>query len=109
MDKTLIQLTQEVLKFRDERNWARFHTGKDLAMCLGIESSEVQELFLWKAEGEINLEKLEDEMGDVFYSLLLLADKYSINLEKALINKIEKNKTKYPIEQFRDSNRKYNE
>jgi len=104
-----MQLTQKVLKFRDERNWAKFHTGKDLAMCLSIESSEVQELFLWKNENEINLEKLADEMGDVFYSLLLLADKYSINLEEALINKIEKNKIKYPIDEFRDSNRKYNE
>jgi NTP pyrophosphatase (non-canonical NTP hydrolase) len=109
MDNTLKQLTKKVLKFRDERNWAKFHTGKDIAMCLSIESSEVQELFLWKNDNEINLEKLTDEIGDVFYSLLLLADKYSIDLGEALINKIEKNKMKYPIDEFRDSNKKYTE
>ena len=64
---------------------------------------------LWKNENEINHEKLMDEMGDVFYSLLLLADKYSIHLEDALINKLEKNKIKYPISEFKDSNKKYDE
>ena len=50
MANTLKQLTLEVLNFRNERNWAKFHTGKDLAMCLSIESNEVLELFLWKTE-----------------------------------------------------------
>lgn len=109
MDKTINQLTKEILKFRDERNWAKFHTGKDLAMCLSIETSEIMELFLWKNEEDINIEKLKDEMGDVFYSLILLAEKHRINLEEALLQKLEKTKSKYPIDKFRDSNKKYNE
>lgn len=109
MDNILKKLTQEILQFRDERNWEKFHTGKDLAMCLSIESCEVLEIFLWKKDKEINLEKLTEEVSDVFYSLLLLANKYSIDLEKALYEKLEKNKIKYPISEFRDSNKKYNE
>ncbi len=110
MDKhTLTSLTKKVLKFRDERNWAQFHTGKDIAMDLSVEAAEVLELFLWKADDAVNNDKLTDELGDVFYALLLLADHFQIDLEVALINKLKKNEQKYPAEKFRDSNRKYNE
>jgi NTP pyrophosphatase (non-canonical NTP hydrolase) len=108
MDKSLSQLTKSVLKFRDDRNWAQFHTGKDIAMCLSIEASEALELFLWKKEDGVDMEKLQDELGDVLYSLLLLADHYDINLEKAMENKLQKNELKYPVEKFRNSNKKYN-
>lgn len=102
-------LTNQVLKFRDDRNWAQFHTGKDIAMDLSIEASEVLELFLWKKDDAINKKKLKDELGDVFYALLLLAHRYSIDIEAALIEKIKKNEAKYPVKEFKDSNKKYNE
>ncbi|MDR4989105.1 MAG: nucleotide pyrophosphohydrolase [Bacteroidales bacterium] len=106
---TLTSLTKKVLKFRDDRNWAQFHTGKDIAMDLSVEAAEVLELFLWKADDAVNIKKLTDELGDVFYALLLLADHFQIDLEAALINKLKKNEQKYPVMKFRDSNRKYNE
>lgn len=109
MDNNLEKLTSLVLKFRDDRNWKQFHTGKDLAMCLNVESGELLELFLWKSDKEINKVKLADELADVFYSLILLADNYDISLEDALINKLEKNEHKYPVDSFRNSNRKYDE
>jgi len=78
-------------------------------MDLSVEAGEVLELFLWKKDENVNLEKLKDELGDVFYALLLLADHYQIDLEAALIEKIRKNEEKYPVSKFRNSNRKYNE
>jgi len=108
-NSSLKSLTRQVLRFRDERNWAQFHTGKDIAMDLSVEAGEVLELFLWKKDEDVNQEKLKDELGDVFYALLLLADHYQIDLEAALIEKIRKNKEKYPVSKFRNSNRKYNE
>ncbi len=108
-NQTLTSLTKKVLKFRDDRNWAQFHTGKDIAMDLSVEAAEVLELFLWKQNDDVNMEKLRDEMADVLYALLLLADHYQIDLETALTDKIKKNEHKYPVEQFRNSNRKYNE
>jgi len=108
-NQTLTSLTKKVLKFRDDRNWAQFHTGKDIAMDLSVEAAEVLELFLWKSDDAVNTEKLKDELGDVFYALLLLADHYQVDLETALINKLKKNEQKYPVKKFRNSNRKYNE
>jgi NTP pyrophosphatase (non-canonical NTP hydrolase) len=108
-NQTLTSLTKKVLKFRDDRNWAQFHTGKDIAMDLSVEAAEVLELFLWKKDDAINTEKLKDELGDVFYALLLLANHYQIDVETALTDKLKKNEQKYPVDKFRNSNRKYNE
>jgi hypothetical protein len=46
------QLTQAILQFRDERDWAQFHSGKDLATLLNVEAGELLELFLWKQHDE---------------------------------------------------------
>jgi NTP pyrophosphatase (non-canonical NTP hydrolase) len=108
-NQTLTSLTKKVLKFRDDRNWAQFHTGKDIAMDLSVEAAEVLELFLWKKDDAINTEKLKDELGDVFYALLLLANHYQIDVETALTDKLKTNEQKYPVDKFRNSNRKYNE
>ena len=103
------ELTRKIIAFRDERNWAQFHSSKDLAMCLSIEANEVLELFLWKNEDEVDLSKLSHELGDVFYSILLLAEKFDIDIVKAFNNKLEETKKKYPIEKFAGTNKKYNE
>ncbi len=103
------KLTQLILEFISERNWDQFHTGKDFAMSMSIESSEVLELFLWKDSNKVDKMKLKDEIGDVFYSLLLLANKYGIDIEDALVDKLEENKEKYPVSKFRGINKKYSE
>jgi NTP pyrophosphatase (non-canonical NTP hydrolase) len=109
MDNFQKTLTQQVLKFRKDRNWQQFHDGRDIAMCLSVEANEVLELFLWKKENEVNVEKLADEIGDVVYSLLLLSSMYEIDITKAFLDKMAKNELKYPVEKFYNSNKKYNE
>lgn len=109
MDRFQKTLTQEVLNFRKARNWQKFHDGRDIAMCLSVEANEVLELFLWKKEDEIDVAKLADEIGDVVYSLLLLSHMYDIDIKKAFLNKMKKNEMKYPVEEFYNTNRKYNE
>lgn len=47
-DKCIEQLQEELRKFTHERDWEQFHNGKDLALALSIEASEVNQLFLWK-------------------------------------------------------------
>ncbi len=78
-------------------------------MDLSVEALEVLELFFWKKDEDVNQEKLKDELSDVFYALLLLAAHYQFELEAALIEKMRKNKEKYPVSKFRNSNQKYNE
>jgi len=108
-------LTGRLLKFRDERNWAQFHTLRNLIVSLNLEAGELLELTQWKSDAEIAAlpddatahEALRDECADVLLYLLLIADKAGIDLEAATRDKLEKNARKYPIEKSYGSSRKY--
>ena len=104
-----IKIIKEFIKQRD---WEQFHDPKNLAISLNLESSEVLELFQWTKDNEINKNKatnLKDELADVYYWLLLLADYYDIDIEDALEEKIKKNEKKYPIDKSKGSSEKYSE
>tara|TARA_B100000497_G_C7380928_1_gene244035 strand:- start:131 stop:469 length:339 start_codon:yes stop_codon:yes gene_type:complete len=104
-----IKIIKEFIKQRD---WEQFHDPKNLAISLNLESSEVLELFQWTKDNEINKNRvtnLKDELADVYYWLLLLADHYDIDIEKALEEKIKKNEKKYPIDKSKGSSEKYSE
>ena len=102
------EITQAILAFRDERDWAQYHTGKDIAMCLSVEAGELLELFLWKKDGnEVDAEKLRAELADVFYSAFLLAAHYGLDVKEIVLEKLENNKRKYPVDKARGRNEKY--
>lgn len=100
---------KKVVAFRNERDWEKFHNGKDLAICLNCESSELLELFLWKDADQVNKEKLKEELADVLYSAFLLIDKYELDVDTIISEKLLSNAAKYPVEKSRGSNKKYNE
>ncbi len=102
-------LTEKIVEFRDKRNWAQFHNSKDLAISLNVESSELLELFLWKKEDEVNFYLVKDELADVFYSALLLAQECNLNVSEIVTEKLKKNELKYPVEKAIGSNKKYTE
>ena len=103
------EITRAILQFRDERDWAQFHTGKDIAICLSVEASELLELFLWKKEEEVDQSKIPDELADVFYSAFLLAAHYGLDVKEIVLSKLQKNAEKYPVEKARGENKKYDE
>lgn len=98
-----------LLAFRDERDWKQFHNPKDLALGLSIEASELLEVYLWKNAGEANVEKVREELADVFSFALLLAEKYNLDVTEIVTEKIEKNRAKYPVGKSRGSAKKYDE
>ncbi len=108
-------LTQALLKFRDERNWAQFHTLRNLIVSLNLEAAELLELTQWKNDAEVASmpdetemrEALADECADVLLYLLLIAERAGIDLEAAAHRKLAKNAAKYPIEKSYGSSRKY--
>lgn len=102
----LREIEEELVRFRDERNWAKYHTPKNLAISIAVELGELLEHFQWETDDEIiaSLGKLEkkdaiaDEMADVLIYLVLLAHELGIDLEEAVWRKIRKNAEKYPVE-----------
>lgn len=116
MDRTSIaELTALVTRFRDQRDWAQFHTLRNLIVSLNLEAAELLELTQWKPDPEIEAlaadqsarTALQDECADVLAYLLLIADRAGIDLAAALRAKMEKNALKYPVEASYGSSRKY--
>lgn len=109
------KLQEMIVKFRDERDWKQFHNPKDLAISMLLEAGEVLEHFQWKTEEEqwsrveSHKQDIADELGDVFYWLLLLAHDLDIDLEKAFRDKLEKSNVKYSVEKSKGSHKKYTE
>jgi NTP pyrophosphatase (non-canonical NTP hydrolase) len=107
---SLKRIEREILKFRDQRDWAQFHTHKDVALSLLIEASEYAQLIQFKSPKQIEQIKrteLSHELADVLYWLVLAAQQHGINLEKAFAAKMRINRRKYPIKKFKGSNKKY--
>ncbi|WP_293007212.1 nucleotide pyrophosphohydrolase [Nitrosomonas sp.] len=103
------EITQALLKFRDERDWAQFHNAKDLALALNIEAGELLEAFLWKPSEQADIDKVREELADVVAFALLLAEKYDLDVKQIVLQKIEQNALKYPVEKARGSAKKYTE
>ena len=91
------KVLEKVKNFRDDRNWKQFHNAKDLSIALNIESSELLELFLWKDSNEANIQKVKEELADIFSYAYLIAENYDFNIEDIILDKIELNSNKYPI------------
>ena len=103
------ELTDTLLKFRDERDWAQFHNPKDLALALNIEAGELLESFLWKSSEQANIEQVKEELADVFAFAFLLAEQYSFDVKEIVLAKIKKNAIKYPVEKSKGVAKKYTE
>lgn len=107
------ELQEELKKFRDERDWKKFHTPKDLSVAITLEAAELIEHFLWKDAEEINgyVEKhrgeIADEVADVAIYLLNLCNVLDVDLTSAIRNKIRRNRERYPVKKAKGSAKKY--
>jgi dCTP diphosphatase len=109
------EIIEKLRAFVDERDWAGFHSPKNLAMALSVEAAEIVEHFQWLTQEQSyrldpdKLEKVRDEIGDVFIYLTMLADKLGIDPMAAAFDKIEKNEKNYPASLVRGKSKKYKE
>jgi len=113
MCDSLNELRARVNTFVEERDWAQFHSPKNLAMAMIVEAGEVVEHFQWMTEQEsknLNAETKEQvgqELSDTFVYLLRIAEVCGVDLIEATNKKIDLNAKKYPIEKCKGSNAKY--
>ena len=103
------QILKKLRQFNLERDWDQFHNGKDLAIVLSIEASELLECFLWKKPEDVKTEKIREELADILNYAFQIADKYNLDIKEIMLEKIRKNAEKYPVEKARGSAKKYNE
>ena len=109
-------MTQEtinqVLKFRDDRNWKQFHNPKDLAISISLDAAELLEVFQWSADDVIcenKKDKIREELADVVNYCILMADACGLDLDEIVQAKIKRNNEKYPVEKAYGNKEKYTE
>lgn len=113
--RDLEELKHALRAFAAERDWDQFHSAKNLAMAISIESAELMEHFQWAAEQpDLTLdarsrELVSDELADVLLYTVRLADRLGIDLLAAAAAKIRKNAERYPADKVRGQAKKYTE
>ncbi|ERV36620.1 nucleotide pyrophosphohydrolase [Pseudomonas aeruginosa] len=111
------QLTAALERFAAERNWAQFHSPKNLVMALTGEVGELSEIFQWMDEEQSKdaarhpdtAQAVQDELADVLMYLVRLASVLGVDLDAAARQKLEQNNRKYPVEKARNSSKKYDQ
>ena len=106
---TVHELRELVRRFVEERDWRQFHAPKNLSMSLAIEAAELMEHFQWISidesrkvtEDPEKLAAIADEIADVFCYTLALVNELNFDLSEALSKKMDKNRAKYPVKDFR--------
>ena len=100
-------LKKEIIKFQTERDWKKFHSPENLAKSIAIEAGELLEHFQWG--GDYDIDEVADELADVFNYAILMAIELDLDINNIVLNKIQKNAQKYPIEKSKGVSTKYTE
>jgi len=100
------ELQGKIEKFNEERDWDQFHSLENLAKSVSIEAGELLECFQWNSE--YDLEKVKEELADVLIYCIQMANKLGVDPKQTILDKIEKNAKKYPIEKAKGVSTKYN-
>ncbi len=92
------QLTEEMNRFVRSKGWygensKRPQTPRNLSISLALEAAEILEHFQWRDEVK-DKEELASELADVALYLFELASVTGIDLEQAMLKKLEINKTR---------------
>ena len=100
------KILEELLKFREERDWAKFHTPENLAKSIAIEAAELLENYQWVNQTP-DLQNVKEELADIMSYCMLLCHDYDLDLETIMMDKIQKNKKKYPKDKAYGKSDKY--
>ncbi|MGI6644719.1 MAG: nucleotide pyrophosphohydrolase [Bacilli bacterium] len=103
---------EKVVNFSKVRDWEQYHTGKDLAVSLSLEASELLEVYQWSGKDEWvkeKTDKIKEELADILMYSILIADAYNLDLDEIVLEKLKDNERKYPVNLAKGKKEKYNE
>ena len=98
-------LKEAFRQFTNDRDWDQFHTPENLAKSISIEAGELLECFQWN--DEFDKEAVCEELADVISYCVMLADKLDVDVETIVMEKLERNKAKYPVDKAKGNSAKY--
>ena len=103
MNDSIKELIDNIVTFRDARDWKQFHNPKDLAIFISLEAAELLEVFQWsgadtEADSEKKIKKIKEELADVLIYSLLMGNDLGLDISEIVNTKIEENNRKYPAD-----------
>ena len=101
------ELKSEIIRFQKERDWKKFHTPENLAKSISIEAAELLEHFQWGKNYKID--EVSEELADVLIYCMYMADALDLDIQEIILNKMEKNAIKYPVDKSKGNAKKYTE
>ena len=110
---TLDELKHKVIAYMQARDWAQFHSPKNLSMSISIEAAELMEKFVWLTTQEskefvtTNRQEVQEEIADIAIGVINFCTLYGIDITAAIANKMEINAKKYPVEKCKGKRDKY--
>lgn len=101
------EVLERIKKFRDDRDYKQFHTPENLAKSISIEAGELLEHFQWN--NQFDKDQVCEELADVMVYCLHMADALEVDYKEIIMQKMDKNEQKYPVEKARGTSKKYTE
>lgn len=98
---------ERIRAFNEDRDWNQFHTPENLAKSIVIEAGELLECFQWSSEYDI--QAVKEELADVMTYCIDMADALHVDLEEIILEKMNKNEAKYPVEKAKGNSKIYTE
>ena len=84
----MLELTERIRNFNEERDWDQFHSPENLAKSISIEAGELLECFQWN--NEYDLDEVKEELADVINYCLLMADKLGVDPKQIVLDKMDR-------------------
>ncbi|TRO57274.1 nucleotide pyrophosphohydrolase [Candidatus Bathyarchaeota archaeon] len=102
-------MKETIKDFVIERDWIKYHTPRNLAESICIESAELLEIFQWSLKNNYKKNEsksfqnsnIKDELADIFIYCISLSNTLEIDIAQTILKKIKKNKSRYPIKKFK--------
>lgn len=101
----MLELTEKIRKFNEERDWNQFHSPENLAKSISIEAGELLECFQWN--NNYNLNDVCEELADVMNYCIQMADRLGVDPKQIILDKMEKTSKKYPVDKCKGVSTKY--
>ncbi|WP_406533617.1 nucleotide pyrophosphohydrolase [Methanobrevibacter sp.] len=101
------EIFDKLIRFQVERDWKKFHTPENLAKSISIEAAELLEHFQWGKD--YNLEDVSEELADVLIYCIYMANSLDLDIKEIILDKMEKNAIKYPVDKSKGNATKYTE
>ena len=105
---SLLEIKEAIDTFAEERDWTKFHTPANLAKSISIEANELLECFQWD-EQNYDISAVKEELADVINYCMRLSSVLDLEIKEIVMDKLEKNNLKYPIDKAYGKSLKYTE